>query len=332
MVLGLFKEKCRTKMFGLSNTLSLWGIALSLVGCSLISSTKAPHWLRDTGAYCSVEKLCATGEGEDYEVASLSARKGISDVLESQVEAHTSLLQSAGSDGVEQEDLYSSVEQVSREIISGVQIVKRHKLGHKKIAVLAELDRAYASDFLKRKMEMIDEEVAVLYNGGRRGQLAKGIRLLLAREQLDARYRLLQGKFFKAPVTLAQVRAKKSKKEAAKTVVLLTFKGKRDRGFERVINSILLDNGDKVVMSPDSAYKFKLQASLSTEKLYLNVKGFERYRFTVRVISYNKLGQALGEINFSSERTARSEKSAYEMAFEDIVEYLQEHMEELNMS
>ena len=67
------------------------------------------------------------------------------------------------------------------------------------------------------------------------------------------------------------------------------------------------------------------------EKLFLQVKGWEKFRFVFSLYSQNKKAQKIGSINFAVTKTGRNKKQALEKAIPEIKKYLKENIVDLNL-
>lgn len=300
---------------------------------------KTPKWVNSPNDYCSAFELCAVGEGAGQMMAEANARKAIAKVFETQVKAKTDVTTSAhqkeGSEGVisgsTSEDVFTKVEETTDQTLKGV-VIKETYQGKDAVYALASLDKRKAKKNFKGEMESLDEKILGHYKDGRRSSLNKILKLFEIRKKINEKYELLHGSRFLCPVKYKDVAKKKKEKRDQNVVVFVKIKEiAEDSEIQHLIIQQLLENDYRVITDKNKKYKFEVKGELTSEKQYLNVKGFEKYKFLLKLKSFNDKGVKVGALEFAKAYTGRSMIQAYENAAPFIKQYLSENINELNM-
>ena len=309
--------------------------SLLIVSCSTKSvsygertnSFKTPKWVNNSEANCSKQQICAVGSGSGYMNASSTARAEIGKIFETEVKSNQYV--STNSEGEEYFD--STLEEISEEILQGVIIKERYENSKDgTIFALAVLDKRTTAKLLRKKINELDEDISFLYKEGTRASLNKLLRIFKVRNKLNQRFHIVQGHFLKSNITISQVLEKKRVKAKNNISVQysLSVPKSLNKELSILIEKILLENDYKVV---NSNSHFSLKGEVTSNKLHMNVKGFQKYKLSFNITSKNKTGQKLGVLNFSKVKIARSFEQASEFFMNDLYSHLIENLVELKM-
>lgn len=150
------------------------------------------------------------------------------------------------------------------------------------------------------------------------------------REELARRHEFLVEKSPPSPIALAQILDKIKAKGSLDVVVLVRFEDLKDKGeAKHMVIKALLEHDYRVITNDQSKYQFVVVGKLLSKQEHLNVKGFERHKFILQVVSQRESGAKLGALEFSTTQTGRNFDQAYEQALPKITNYINEHLSEL---
>jgi len=300
-----------------------------------------PEWITGAMDFCPASELCAVGEGAGQMVAEANARKALSKIFETRVVGHlkaqTTSTQktdsSGGFSGSTEEDVSNQVEEISDEVLKGVLIKKVYEdRGEGSYYALAALKKRGAADRLRNEMKSLDEKIVGLYKEGRRSSLNKTFRHLEVRENLNKRYEIVADRRYKRKVSYADVQRKKRAYAKLGTVVYVNMEAvQHSKELKNLIVSLLLENDYKVVTDRSKKFRFEVRGSLSHENLHVNVRGFEKYKFLLKLRSRNPSGMKLGGLDYSEAQMGRQLSQAYEKALPAIKKFMVENLGLLNM-
>jgi hypothetical protein len=302
------------------------------------SSKQKPQWLMDLDEGCPPTQLCAVGEASGHMLADAEARKAIGRIFETRVKSNTKINTTASStssadttiSGKNEEDFSQTIEELSDEILKGVEIKSKWedtKTGT--VYALATLTKAPAAERFKAQMDEFDEKIVDLNQDGKRASLNKALRLLEARNKLNERYQVLSRNRYPEKVTQAQLLAKKRAKAKEAVKVSLDMEQLGDaKELRSLVTQLLLDNDYQVIGSGGS---FKVEGSLEREDLHINVQGFEKHKFILKLRSLNAQGDKVGAIQHVEEQVGRSQIHALGNAMPGMRKFLNENLGELNM-
>ncbi|MBT6325982.1 MAG: hypothetical protein HOJ35_08430 [Bdellovibrionales bacterium] len=291
------------------------------------NSFKTPEWVNNSEANCSKQQICAVGSGSGYMNASSTARAEIGKIFETEVKSNQYV--STNSEGEEYFD--STLEEISEEILQGV-IIKESYEDSKDgtIFALAALDKRMTAKLIRKKINELDEKISALYIEGTRASLNKILKIFKVRNKLNQRFHIVQGHFLKSKITTSQILEKKRVK--AKNNILVKYSLSVPKSLHKelslLIEKILLENDYQVV---NSKSHFSLHGEITSNKLHMNVKGFQKYKLSFNITSKNKSGQKLGVLNFSQVKIGRSFEQASELFMNDLYSHLIENLVELKM-
>jgi len=304
------------------------------------SSKGRPEWIESPADFCGEAYLCAVGEGPGLMVAQASARKNLAQVFETRVSGKSSVSTSASSrgdsasGGGEVSESYSSqIDELTNELMNGVEVNDNYDdIKGKSYYSLAKLNRAEGSSRFRNAMKALDEKMAELLKDGRRAALNKALKLWEEREALNSRYQILQGARYLVPSTYTQLMSKKREKARQAVAVFVEFDAPENaKEVKNLIATLLLQNDFKVVSDEDAKHSFTVQGSLASEQQHMNVSGFEKYKFILKIRSLNSTGAKVGGLDYSVEKSGRTFTQCLSEATTALKQYLVDNLMLLNM-
>lgn len=300
---------------------------------------KKPEWINDPMKAC-VEKrdLCAVGSGTGDMVAEAKARAAVGEFFETKVQSKTQAKTTASSfkesdivRDYEQNDYFENdIQTVSEQVLEGVEIKKRFEYGER-VYALAVLNKQKAAGRLRKKLRSLDKKMSVLLKDNSRSYFGKLKKLFKTRENINFRYELVSGGLVPEEVTYAQIFEKRKKFDKNRAPIYVEIKEATElKELESLIKKWLLDNQYKIATKKKSHKGLTLAGSMKSEKLFLDVEGWVKYKFVFDLYTKNAKGEKLGGLRFDVVKTGRSYKQSYENAFPFITKHLEENLDELN--
>ncbi|GAB4010928.1 MAG: hypothetical protein Fur0010_04420 [Bdellovibrio sp.] len=294
-----------------------------------------PEWIANPGENCPALKLCAVGEANGMMQAESKAREELAKIFSTQVSSTTIVTTESTSQtkldvvtGDVKQELDGRIKEVTNQVLEGVEIQKVWH-GPESVFALAALDKKKVADKLALEMDTLDKEISSLYARGRRADIAKAIKMMKTRSALNQRYLFLLNVKYPGPIALTQLLSKRRELGIQDVRVELEFKSFDQRNeIKDILTTQLIGTDYKVVKTNG---RFKIRANVSTEKEYLNVEGFEKHRFQLAITSFNLKNEKIGALDFSVSAIGRDFKQSYEEALGAIRNYIENHLDELNM-
>ena len=302
------------------------------------SSGNRPEWITDLEKGCSMAELCAVGEAAGHMMAEAEARKSLSKYFETRVKSKTKITNvnsteyegDVASKSEAYEDYEKTIEELSDEVLKGV-VIKQKWEDRKEGSVfaLAVLKKSAGANLFKESLDKMDEKIVDLYKSGKRAELNSALKLMDGRKALNERYQLLAGRSYPEKVSLSQVMTKKRAKPAI--TVGVDYKGPDTaKDLKAYIGELLIQNDYGLSKLADGG-AFKVQVTLEEENMHVNIKGFEKHKFILKIRSLDKSGNKVGGLGHTEEQIGRSKTDAFHKSMAGFKRYLAENLNQLNM-
>ena len=301
---------------------------------SLLISTYAissPDWVSDSKKGCSSSELCAVGTGETRIVAEKNARVALSKIFTNKLSSKlSSSLKSSG--GEIAEDVSENIDEATETVLTGTEIKKNHE-DKVSFYALAVVNKSKAGDALKSEIEIIDAEILAISNQGDDIEKVKLEKLYNKREMLNRQYDFLTGKSITAPLAYESIF--NQKKTATKGVVIHIFLDEaRPKIIEPFLAQMITDMGYRTTTGEmrNKNSTHIITGQYLPEKQYINVEGFEKYKFVLKIKAMRS-GTNVESGHLVSEVTeaGRDINQASEKAFPQIKDFLKNNIENLHL-
>lgn len=312
-------------------------IFLLLSGCSQfktgtpVSDTakSVPEWVYAPYESCTEsQELCATGEGKTYGEADAQAKINLASIFEVKVKSdltvNTSSSQSFPWQAEVKQEVQQSLKESVDQVLETVQIKKRFKKDGLSYA-LASLDRSKATELLGGRLSKIDHEFEVLWARRQRTNLRKITQLTLEREKLNERYSIVSGSPRPSLVSYQQVLAWRDSRPTMEPLALKI--GQAPDWMIEKLRGLLSESGFRLVKGDSDKV---VSLNVDSIKEYLNVAGFEKYTFTLKLSSSEK-GEKKKEISVTETVTGRTQADALLKVKNFFTEYLEQHLSDLHL-
>lgn len=308
-----------------------------LIGCSTFapkpvlspSAKEMPEWIYSPYDHCvEAEEICATGEAKSMSAADLEAKKNLASVFEVRIRSDFSVTRTAAQTmpwlSKVSEEVRSELKESVDEIIELVQIREHFKKDGLSYA-LASLKKNEALNLLKPRLKKIDSEIKRLWERKQRTNLRKLVRLTLEREKLAERYSILSGVSTPPQVSFDEIMRWRDSKSKTQPIYLNV--GQAPSWLVDKLKELLTESGFRLVKTPGNLI---LNVNVDSIKEYLNVKGFEKFTFTLKLQSI-EAGERKKVLSTSESVTGRTQADALLKIKNHFSEYIEEHLSDLNL-
>ncbi len=296
-----------------------------------------PKWVDSPFQYCSSKYLCAVGEGTGKLVAEASARNELAKIFKVEISGRSQFEQSETSVTSTNGGLQGQVNSAQNtflkesvdEVLEGIEITEVYKSDDSFFA-LARLNKRSASDRFKRQMNSLDDEIKVLMDQNKRSSFFKAYKILLKREAVNQRYHILNQNYYSGRYSKRSILSKLEEKKEKNILVYLSQDNvPKDWGY--LVLEGLLNLGYRVRTEQTNKYQFKIKIQFDKSKQHLKVKGFEKWKFSINLVSSTKENGKIGQINLEIFQTGRSLEQCLNGAFEQFKEKIDDKLGELTL-
>lgn len=301
--------------------------------------SKRPVWLSSPLDFCGKKYLCAVGEAAGKLMASANARNELAKIFKVKISGNKKIfteslskrLADGSLSGEVLEEIQGNISESAEEILEGVEIREVYQDDESHFA-LASLNKKKAADQIKKKIKKIDNEIYRQVKLGKRSNLFRSLKKWYTRDELNNRYEFLVERSIKPRVSLKKILDKKREKELLNTRIFLKVKEFDKKGeIKHILIQSLLENNFRIVSNKKNKYKYMVKVTLDSKKVYFNVKGFEKYKFTLKLSSKSGKGVSLGALSFISSKNGRNKQQCFERALPEIKKYLSDNLFELKL-
>lgn len=295
---------------------------------ALFASTE---WMTEAKKGCKGSELCAVGTGESVTSAERNARVELSKIFDTKISSKlASSLKSSGKDV--EESVSEEIDEATETALSGIEIKKTHE-DKTSFFALAVLDKSKAASGFKKEIENLDSQMLAISKDGENIEKVKLEKLFVQREVLNKQYHFLTRQNISAPFTYEQVFL--AKKNASNEVVIHIFLDEDEpKTVEAVLLKSISDLGFKTTSGQvrNTHSTHILTGEYVAEKQALNVDGFEKFKFVLKVRAM-KAGSKVesGHLKFEVIETGRNFAQASEKAIGKVQEYLKKNIEKLHL-
>ncbi len=293
------------------------------------SAKEMPEWIYSPYDHCiEAEEICATGEAKSMTAADLEAKKNLASVFEVRIRSDFSVSTSASQTmpwlSKVSEEVRGELKESVDEIIELVQIREHYKKEGLSYA-LASLKKSEALNLLSPRLKKIDKEIKRLWEKKQRTNLRKMVRLTLEREKLAERYSILSGVSYPPQVSFDEIM--RWRDGETKTYPIYLNVGQAPSWLVDKLKELLTESGFRLVRTPG---RLILNVNVDSIKEYLNVQGFEKFTFTLKLQSI-EAGEKKKVLSTSESVTGRSQADALLKVKKHFSEYIEEHLSDLDL-
>lgn len=293
---------------------------------SMLDEKGRPKWITEPMSFCKEQvDLCIVGEGAGKLTAESNAQKNFAQFFENKITAKTVTSTDAFNQrdgdaiisGEMTESINQEIEEVTEDLIlKGVEFRERFD-DDGRVYVLMALNKRKAAEGLRGEIRNYDDKMKALFERKKRAFVRKLMKNFEAREKLNSHYQVITGQRIPQRYSYDQIFSLKKNRLGKNYVVFVKVDNKSGetlKGLQTLIVKSLTSSDFLVTTKDASKAKIKVFGKLSSEKLFLNVDGFVKYKFTLELNSKNLKGQHIGAMTLENTQVARSFKQAYNNA------------------
>jgi hypothetical protein len=304
-----------------------WILSVSLFYSSLLFSA-GPDWVHSPEKFCKRSELCAVGEAGGFNLASANARREMAKIFQTQIKSTFTAKTVALNQDV-YDEVSSEVNEMTDEILMGVEIKERFE-DSDGVYALAVLDKMKTSTIFKDEISKLDEKMEVLFSDAGNHSVIMLKKYYEKRSLLNERYRFLTGGAIPEKISYKEI-YNKIKKATEGKLIFVEFDGKASKDIEGLVVKFLTDMGFKVATSASPKVTHFVSGTYTSEKAYMNVPGFEKYKFLLNLYGKDSDGKKSGALQFETSTIGRDEQQAYDKSIPLLKSYLEEKLAELNI-
>ncbi|MCR9204973.1 MAG: LPP20 family lipoprotein [Halobacteriovoraceae bacterium] len=289
-----------------------------------------PKWVKNPEKACKKSELCAVGEGTGLSGAKRAARLAIGKIFGTRIKSEFKEKIASMGKTVSQE-MSDEVQELTDIALEGVNIKKTYETKTGWFA-LASLNKRKTANSFKREIDKLDEKMLVLMDDATAGSLMKVEPLYIKREELNSRYAFLTGQAF--PPVISYEDVFKGKRAATGSMIVHIYLDEKDpKEVEKILAKALSDRGYKTTSGRkrNKNSTHIVSGELSTEKQYLKVDGFEKWKFLFSVKAKTSAKVESGVLNHAVTTTGRSFEQAKERALPEMEEFIKKNIDKLNI-
>lgn len=289
-----------------------------------------PLWLYDPEKGCDKNEICVSSSADSSNLADVRAKKSIAAIFETKIKSNFDVYKtSMSSEEIEQveEDISSEVTESVNGILKTVIIKERFQKGDIFFA-LASLDKKKSAKSLREEMKTLSDELKFLYGKKAKGSIKRMMILFDKHSRLNDKYIVLTGKGVKLPVTFAQIQNIKFASSGNQKVSIKS-NNETPKIIRKHLEQTLGEVGYKVIKS--SAVDYYLSMKWRIKKEFINVKGFEKYTYTLDISANDNLKKQIGAFTFSKTSTGRNKQDAFLKVKNEFLRNIDQKLNLLNL-
>lgn len=291
---------------------------------------EGPEWLYDPEKGCDDSEICVSSSADSANRADIRAKKSIAAIFETEIKSTFDVYKTSMSDSeLEQveEEISNEVTESVNGILKTVKVKERYQKGDIFFA-LASLDKKKSAKSLREQMKSISDELNFLYDKKQRGSIKRMMILYDKHSRLNDKYIVITGKGIKLPITFAQIQNIKFSKKSNQKVSIKS-NNETPKILRKYLEQTLGEVGFKVIKGNAVDYYVSMKWRAKNE--YINVKGFEKYTYTLDISADDNLKKQIGSFTLSQTSTGRNKQDAFLKVKNEFIKNIDEKLNLLNM-
>lgn len=314
------------KLFGLILLFQLFGTTLS--------AENLPEWITQTDRFCSPQELCAVGYGEGLLTAENAAKQSLASIFETRIQSQSSSqsqMQMSGTEGSTQETFQKNIKETVDQMLKGVEVKEKFNasLG---FYVLVKMTKEKAGTVIASKIDILTDQMNAHLKKNTRSSINQALQDFYTREALKERYLILTGQEYVTSLSLAQILEEKNKKMLKKVLVKLEAeKSEEIKELFGFVSKKLMQNEFVLAEKGANLFDYRLKLSINAQDQYFKVKGFKKFKFNFKGVSYNNQGQKIGRWEIVSQQTCRAFDQCLNQANEEIRSEIEKDFDSINI-
>lgn len=298
-------------------------VAQALTACasSRITDT-VPNWISSAEKACSLNELCAVGNGPTEKSARTDAMSELAKILETRVQA--TFNQNVTQLNDTEKKMISDNITTSSDVVLNSAMIKETYHNDSDWHALATLDVDKVSKIIRQDIYSIDEKMTALFEDNTPSSAKQLEKLYEKRLNLNQRYAVLKNTMIDQKYSFEQIFKNSQAKVGVHHIYLQTT---GSSAFSTIVKSVLTENG-YTFATTDNRYPHAY-AKLTAEKLYLKVEGFVKYNFHFTLSGPSKNGTTIDVLAETFEGSGRDMNQAEKSILPDLKKYLSSKIADL---
>lgn len=322
----------------LLSSILLWGCATSkkkskngeLLEADAERSLEVPEWVYSAQDSCSKLLICASASGQNQEAADVNAKRSLGSIFETKIKSRFEVEQHDYSSS-EMEQMMERVSDYVSEsvdtVLKGAYIKDRHYKDDLYFS-LAVIDKIKASKVIRTEIGQIDDQMNYLFKQGKKSSIFKLHMLYDQREMLNQKYVILTGREINSDYSFSKINSLKYTRRKLNRVKIKAVNSV-PRTTVKWMESLFTELGFKVIKESDSDYLVKVKYFV--KELYLKVRGFKKYSFSIIAEAKNNAGEKVGVSSSEVISTGRNEQDAFLKVKEKLQDSFKSNFDKLNL-
>ena len=308
----------------------IYCIGLLMITFSALAQ-KSPSWINDPSKKCKKTEICAVGSGINKEAAIADSHVQIARVFNTEVNSHFNQTITSNNSEVD-ESISEEISLKTSVLLKGVVTGEGFDDGES-YHIFASLNKSKAAAAIKSEIDSLDDKIKGLMSAG--GTLAgKQVeKLFEERQVLNQRHQFLTGRSIATDVSFTEI-ISSNKKAVENFITHLYLDEDEPKIIEQYLAQELTKSGHKITRGQvlNKSANFIITGELISEKQYLNVSGFEKYAFHLKLSAKDSAKKiSTGELKVTATETGRNYSQAQEKALSQIKEEINQRIFELNI-
>ena len=234
------------------------------------------------------------------------------------------------SDGAEvKETSDDSIKEQTNVILEGAEVKKTHEENGRFFA-FSTISKTKLSSLIRKDMQEIDSKIKALMKDKSVGSLTKVEQLLDQRAPLERKLTFLNGASLMAPTNREQLKIERQRR-LEKIKIYFKSYGEDVADFKAALQEALTSNGLKLTEGIQNDVTHRLELRLKKEKAHLNVKGFIKDNYKIKIEIADSTTTNVSTVNFDYAESGRSKEQVKEKVIEKFKNDLLERFGEFNI-
>lgn len=294
---------------------NLFNIVILAIISSSSLSAKVPKWISSAQNACPQGYLCAVGEGESVMISDLQARNSLAKIFS--IEIHSTFsLEEDSSNGFLSNEIRDKIKERTSFILEGSKIERRFE-SDTQFYSLAKIDKKILKKTFQNEMDNLEARVRELSNSKELWDIVKAELLISQWDKAYNRFLIVSNEKKVLDEKLREKVSRSKKKLTHNTSIFVEFREDQPKVFKPLLEETLLNLGYQIDKKASKA-THHIKGEFVSEKEYLNVDGFVKYRFRVKLYTLDQEERKKGVVESDVVSIGRTQRQAYDKSIDEL--------------
>lgn len=292
-----------------------------LIFLVLINNTFAksvPEWIRNPKKNCKDNNICVVGVAETLNLAKVDAKNNIQKYFETKI-VSSFKNEINNNENKIKETSYEFINEETSGILKGVEIGKIFE-NNGKFYVFAYLDKTKITNEIEMNINLLDEQMLILYQENNALSAKKLENLYLQRLELNKKYMFLIDKQIPEIISYNQISNKIKNTKNNKTSYYIDT---NNQELKTLIKNIITNNSGIITDNISNANTI-VKGTITSNKEFLDVDGFEKYSLIVELL-FIKDGKIINSLLKKEIDTGINFEQVYNKCMNRITTYISDN-------